>query len=238
MPFKSKRRYRRRRARPARTRRRRRTRKRLPPIGFGLKHRCRLRYTDVITLDASANTTAMHGLRCNNVYDPDATGGGHQPRHFDLLAEVYDNYTVVSSKITAKIVGYDGAGGDAAQAVGIRASPDLLLESPNMDIPALHEMGRTANTTWTMVKSTEPLQTRQLTKSWSQRTSRALGGPTSDDVLSGSTDGNGPARQDYFTLFTSGAGMDALGNPRRLNIMVTIDYVVVFSGVKGNLPED
>jgi len=191
-------------------------------------------------MDASTNATAQHTFRCNNIYDPDATGGGHQPRHFDILAEVYDHYTVLGSKMTAKIVGYDAGltASETAQAIGIRASPDDLLQVPNVSVPALHEMGRTANTTWTMVKSTEPLQTRRLTKKWSQRAMKSIGGASADDILTGTTNGSGPARQDYFTLFTSGMDLDESGDPRRVNVLVTIDYIVTFHGIKGNLPED
>ena len=207
-------------------------------VGFPLKYRCKLRYTDVITLDPGTNTTAEHAFRCNNVFDPDATGAGHQVRHFDMLAEVYTYYVVTSSKITAKVVGYDAAGGDAAQALGIRASQDSLLQVPNVDLPALVEMGRTAQMTYTMVKSTEPLQTRAISKSWSQARFKSINGAVADDVLTGTTTGSGPSRQDYFCLFATGASLDTAGNPRRLNIMVSVDYVVTFHGIKGNLPED
>lgn len=191
-------------------------------------------------MDVGQAATAEHSFRCNNIYDPDATGTGHQPRFFDALAEIYGQYTVLGSKMTAKIVGYDSGAlaSHAAQAIGIRASSDSLLQVPNVDIPALHEMGRTANTTWTMVKSTEPLQTRTLTKTWSQRRMKSIGGASADDVLTGTTGGAGPSRQDYFILFTSGMSLDDTGDPRRVNVLVTVDYVVTFHGLKGNLPED
>lgn len=209
-------------------------------VGFPLKYTCKLRYTDTIVLDAPSNGNAYHTFRANNIADPDYTSViNHQPRHFDMLAEIYDNYTVIGSKITAKIVGYANTTDDA-QALGIRISPDTSLETPNDDIAALHEMGRSAATTWTMVKNTEPLQTRTLVKKWSQRRMKSIGGSTNDDVLMGTTSGAGPSKQDYFTVFTTAQGLmaDISDNPPQLRILISIDYICVFTGMKGNLPQD
>ena len=129
-----------------RTRRKRRNNLR---VGFPLKYTCKLRYTDTIVLDAPSDGTAYHTFRANNIFDPDYSGTGHQPRHFDMLAEIYDNYTVIGSKISAKIVGYANTSDDA-QAIGIRIAPDASLQLPNTDIAALHEMGRSAATSWTI----------------------------------------------------------------------------------------
>ena len=59
-----------------------------------------LRYVDVITIDPGAAATASHVFRANSLFDPDATGTGHQPLMFDEYAELYGEYRVLSSKIT------------------------------------------------------------------------------------------------------------------------------------------
>ena len=207
-------------------------------VGFPLKHTCKLRYTDTIFLNAPTNGLDYHAFRANNVYDPDYNAGGHQVRYFDALAEVYSKYTVIGSKITAKLVGFSSLTDDA-QALGIRISPDNTLQSPNTSIASLHEMGRSSGTRWTMVKSDAPLSTRAVTQSWSQKRNKAIGGTTSDDVLTGSTTGSGPGTQDYFVVFTNATGMGIGGDdPPSLRVLVSIDYIVVFHGLKGNLPQD
>jgi len=48
-----------------------------------------------------ANTLANPGvyvLSLNGLYDPDATGSGHQPRGFDQLLALYDHYVVLEAK--------------------------------------------------------------------------------------------------------------------------------------------
>ncbi len=54
------------------------------------------------TLDLAAGTHATHVYSANGAFDPDVTGGGHQPRGFDQWASLYTKYTVMSSKITCK----------------------------------------------------------------------------------------------------------------------------------------
>lgn len=234
----NKRRRKRSRKRSSRKRRYRRRRRPKLQVGFPIKHTCKLRYTEVISLNASAGANSTYSFRCNNIYDPDATGTGHQPRHYDILQEVYDYYCVRGMKITAKVVGFDETSTNRSQVMGIRISPDLNLEAPNTDIAALHEAGRTLNTRWTMVNHQDPTTTRALTHTWSLRRNKANTNTTTDDVLTGTTAGAGPSRQDYATIFVGHAITDPGQDPARLQIMVSIDYVVQFRGVKGNLPED
>lgn len=243
MPFGRARRPRRGRKRDRKrpSRRRRYKRKRRTPtlqVGMPLKHTCKLRYTEVISLDASAGTNTSYSFRCNNVFDPDATGTGHQPRHYDLLAEVYNLYTVRGMKISAKIVGFDETALNRTQVLGIRVSPDFNLATPNTDIAALHECGRTMNTRYTMVNHQDPTRTRVVNHYWSLAKTKSNNPTDTDDVLTGTTGGAGPSRQDYATIFVGHAITDPGQDPCRLQIMVTCDYVVQFRGVKGNLPED
>ena len=208
------------------------------PVGFPVKYTCKLRYTDVISLNAAAGSLATYAFRCNNVFDPDATGTGHQPRHYDILAEVYNYYTVRGMKITAKIVGFDETSTERTQCLGIRVSPDINLLSPNTDIASLHEGGRTLNTRYAMVQHEDPTKTRAVTHTWSLKRNKANSNQTTDDILSGTTAGAGPSRQDYATVFVGSNILDPGQDPCRLQVMVTCDYVVQFRGVKGNLPED
>lgn len=54
--------------------------------------------------DGSINpASALKGtytFRCNDIFDPDLTGTGHQPYGHDILSTVYTKYKVLSSKIT------------------------------------------------------------------------------------------------------------------------------------------
>ena len=54
-----------------------------------------------------------------------------------MLAEIYDNYTVIGSKISAKIVGYANTSDDA-QAIGIRIAPDASPQLPQRNATDLN----------------------------------------------------------------------------------------------------
>lgn len=72
----------------------------LPVGGFSNKMLVKLRYVQLVTLDAGAGTYAVNEFRANSLFDPDKSGVGHQPSNFDKLATIYDRYTVLGSKCT------------------------------------------------------------------------------------------------------------------------------------------
>lgn len=60
--------------------------------------------TRLVLPAAAAGLTQGYTFRANGLYDPDYTGGGHQPMYRDELAAQYDKYTVVSSWIKVTFV--------------------------------------------------------------------------------------------------------------------------------------
>jgi hypothetical protein len=59
--------------------------------------RTKLIYCDTKTL-APGTADARHLWNIRSIYDPDATGVGHQPAFFDKWAALYDNYRVTYTK--------------------------------------------------------------------------------------------------------------------------------------------
>lgn len=60
------------------------------------KQKCFLRYADSVRLAGSiaSKGTAITLYSANGMYDPQVALGGHQPRGFDQLAALYDEYQV------------------------------------------------------------------------------------------------------------------------------------------------
>ncbi len=73
-------------------------------FGFPNKLLTRLRYVDTMQLISTSGGLAKQVFRINSTYDPDLTGTGHQPLYRDTYAGIYDQYAVVSAKITLKII--------------------------------------------------------------------------------------------------------------------------------------
>lgn len=69
--------------------------------GSGLPDRLvtKLRYDNVGLLTSTTGTVGKQVWRMNSIFDPDLTGGGHQPHYYDQFAVLYDHYTVIKSKI-------------------------------------------------------------------------------------------------------------------------------------------
>ena len=61
----------------------------------------RLEYADMIRYNA---VFASHQWQMNSIYDPDKTGGGHQPLGRDNYAAIYNNYTVTGFRYKITIM--------------------------------------------------------------------------------------------------------------------------------------
>lgn len=74
----------------------------LSPNNYGFPDRLktRLRYCDVVQLEATAGNPGLWQFRLSSLYDPDYTGTGHQPQWYDQLVAVYQRYRVLGAKIT------------------------------------------------------------------------------------------------------------------------------------------
>jgi len=97
--------------------------------------RVKLRYASYV-IGTTGVTAAYQIVNGNNLFDPDRTGTGHQPRGFDQYAQQYRNYCVYSSRIKCTTFN-DEAGSNlitcltpVKPAVGtpIDASVDLTIE--------------------------------------------------------------------------------------------------------------
>ena len=72
------------------------------PCSFATK----LTYSSNVSINpGAAGTPAAYVYRANGLYDPDLTGGGHQPRGYDQFTPMYNHWTVVGAKVTVLSAG-------------------------------------------------------------------------------------------------------------------------------------
>lgn len=64
----------------------------------------RMRYLARLTLNPTNDIGAVHLLRPDSIFDPDSTGGGHQPWGHDQLTPLYTKYRVVACKMKFKFI--------------------------------------------------------------------------------------------------------------------------------------
>lgn len=67
---------------------------------FPAKITARLRYSQTVSMNPVMGLTARNLFRANSIFDPDATGGGHQPYGHDTYETIYNHYNVRSATIT------------------------------------------------------------------------------------------------------------------------------------------
>lgn len=71
-------------------------------FGFPSQLLTKLRYNDTYNLTSLSGGIGKQVCSMNGIYDPDITGVGHQPLYRDTFASIYDQYAVISSKITVQ----------------------------------------------------------------------------------------------------------------------------------------
>lgn len=111
--------------------------------GFPLKKTIGVKYCSTIILGTAAGSVNdFYNFACNSYFDPDYSGGGHQPYGHDENAQAYNYYKVKSSKIKVQWLSKQGAmnlicGVNQTSDVELSVSPDTLRERPKSNYTVL-----------------------------------------------------------------------------------------------------
>lgn len=122
----------------------------------------RMKYSTQWTMIPTITNVPYHSFwRACSIFDPDATGGGHQPHGHDTAALFYQHYTVLGAKITIRTAPntsttpmYFAINLVDSQSPSNIASPDELLEAPTSRLKCLPTDGKcsTITSTYSMKK--------------------------------------------------------------------------------------
>lgn len=86
----------------------------------------KLRYCTFLDLSGTAGTVISNVFAANGCFDPDITGVGHQPLFYDNFTAVYDQYSVLGSKIK---VTYQSSSTTLGHIIGITGDDDATTSS-------------------------------------------------------------------------------------------------------------
>lgn len=197
---------------------------RLPLAGNPRCKLARLRYCTVIVVDAPVGSTTNYNFLANDLYDPDATGAGHQPLGFDQLMAYYDHFTVLGSMISVRVTPSAGSAltpglmgialSDNGAAVSSASSVSHLLEG--------RQTGR--NVRW--IGDRDRMSSDTITKKFSHK--HFFCKPSHGSEFKGSASGS-PSEKAYYEVFVASIN----GNdPSAMALTVTIDYIALFSEPK------
>lgn len=166
------------------------------------------------------NTTPVYQvMRMNSTYDPDFSGGGHQPMYRDTYAAVYNSYRVVGSKITVDFSpsrwDYSGTFGPFIFGIAGNVSSSAL----SSNISTFQEYPECV---WKTSRGLDATTTMTYTYSPEYRLSR----PRGDDSI-GAQVGTNPA-QEYFAhimmCMISSAATPA--TTAEISVVCKIEYAV------------
>lgn len=211
--------YKRRRKTVYRARKRYAKKVRRTPFMLGRGHKCKLRYESIVHLTPSIDPGAHHIWRANDLFDPNYSGAGHQPRGFDQLMGMFDHFNVIGSKISVKFINNDSL------VQGVLCS--IVLRDSSTPIPnttTLREYPGIASTVLGHSVSGRNMGT--LSKGFSAK--KFFGKSLAADEQQGSSTAS-PLEQAYFFI---GCTSQASGTVNSVECYVTIDYTAIFTEPK------
>lgn len=174
----------------------------------------KLRYAQSLQLiGGGPGAPSSRAFRAGDLYDPDFTGTGHQPRGFDQLMTLYDHFVVLHSKITVYFTLPSLATINNLVSISLRDNGTTI--SSHNDIL---EYGNRVITTLTVEKDYAVLSYTYSPQKFLGRKS-----PMSDPDLKGS-DSASPVENAFFHVTTMANDVGQTTSPT--GISVVIDYVV------------
>lgn len=209
-------------ARRARTRARTVRNRNTVPVGLGFPKKMVIthKYCENLLFQTGAlGVKANYNYSCNGMYDPNATGVGHQPMYFDQMIALYDHYCVIGSKITVKVCKGNDGYPQVPITVGMFVNDDTTTSTSTQTLMenslGIHKV----------ISTGQPFCT--LTKKWSAR--KYFGkSPLANTDLQGDL-GNNPTEQSFYTIW-----IDSSASVLQTDCIldVTIEYIAVWKELK------
>lgn len=191
------------------------------PVGLGFPKRMVMthKYCDSLTLTSTLGAIGKHLFNCNGMWDPNSTGGGHQPLFFDQMTPLYNHYTVIGSRMKIRVT--PKATNEEAFYIGTWLDDDTVTSN----ITTFQDIAERSSGKVVLVPANSN-NVYRFGNSWSAK--KTFGGSIlGNDNLQGSISAN-PAESTYFGLgiqTASTATVDA-------EVLVEITYIAVWDELK------
>jgi len=172
-------------------------------------------YCETVNLPSgAAGALSTYQWKANGMFDPNFTGGGHQPYYFDQISPLYDHYCVVGSRINVKFTPI--AANSVPAIIGCYINDDTTVSTTTV---ALQE-NKLAK--WKVTAFNEQ-QTHEFTLNWSAKKFFGKGVLANTDLQA--TAGTDPNELSVYSVF-----IDASTQVTAVTyqITATISYIVVW----------
>lgn len=178
-------------------------------------------YVETITLSTTSGLTQHYRWSCNGMYDPNTTGGGHQPYYYDQLIPLYDHYTVIGSKCSIKVYPVFN------QSVGVACDFGAFINDDNTTITTDPDYLAEYQTTKSRVLLQTTARPTLLTLKWSARKYFGKGVLANVDLQGTAT--SNPNEQSYYNIYVTPADNTSVVT---FQVQVKIQYIAVWKELK------
>lgn len=172
---------------------------------------------------------ALQSYRTASLYDPDRTGGGHQPLFFDEMALIYSQYRVLGAKMTIRFVNICDepivcVGAHLGAPLGTGWNPRHLMERKDIRTQILSPMSAGGKNSTTMTLFYSP------SKFYGQSKSNLK----ADNALVGTEDGATlPSKMSYFELGVAQVDTSVgNSNDHKVKVYIDIEYTAFWNDRK------
>jgi len=219
-------------------------------LGFPTSMSSTLRYVDRIDFLPDSVSTKAHTFAANDLYDPNVTATGHQPRGFDEYTALYDTFTVTSSKIAVNWM-YEAYNGPSSQSatgalqnqtedsVDVAAVPPVLCgifksnQTYGSSIPVGEQMEKD-RTVWTVVTPQGESHSTSANSAFSEFFGKQ--NLIAAEGYSGTTGnfgtGAAPSEKVYYHVWAARGSDDYPDGLCKITGFITIEYKVTFTNPK------
>lgn len=198
------------------------------PIGLGFPKKILIthKYCETGIITNMTGVMNKYLFKCNGMYDPNQTGGGHQPIYFDQMSALYNHYCVIGSRIRVTFGMYPGQSGFGNYRCGL-----FISDTANpAGITNFNDIAEQGSARWKFLSgdvTTGQMDQRSLTDKWSAKKYFGKGVLANDELQgTGSTD---PTELSYYYLAVEPISDTVTES---LQFAVEIDYIAVWKELK------
>lgn len=181
-----------------------------------------MKYSTSVSQTSSSGVLTAYAFRANSIFDPDATGVGHQPSGHDQWAQLYGQYIVKSARL--RISAAVGAGQTEWSVMGVYLSPASVLTATSHS--ELIEQGKS---TWMLLPPSSANPARRLSGSYDAKTEYNIKDVKDNVSRLGAAFGANPTEQCFFVVWLQSFGGSATTD---VKWVAELEYDVIMSEPK------
>lgn len=191
-------------------------------LGLGFPKRLTMahRYFEIVNVTCTSGLLGNYLFSCNNLYDPNYTGTGHQPMLYDQMIALYNHWVVIGAKIKVK-VSHSGNTNYAANC-GVYINDDTTVTPGSL--ASMVEQGQCSSYKMIPPQSNE---TFTFNCKWSPK--KVFGGSILGNPNLQGAAATGPAESSYFNIFVQ--PVDGISTQSYI-VEAEISYIVVWTELK------